>query len=100
MLSSTHQKSARVLVVERRWRRFGIPTQTTVRIGGTYLVSPLNPQKLKHRGRRARVLAFVPNEKSGFIEYLRVEFLDDERPAQDLIDPTDIIVQPETTSGR
>lgn len=49
--------------------------KTTVRIGGEYVVKPLNPRKKKHRDRPCVIIDFVPVSeqhprdlpKSGFL---------------------------------
>jgi hypothetical protein len=53
-----------------------------IKIGGTYLIDPPNPQKLKHRGRTCTILEFIYDEKLGdFIgpRAARVRFLDNNR---------------------
>jgi hypothetical protein len=66
--------------------------KTTVRIGGEYVVKPLNPRKKKHRDRPCVVIGFVPvSEQHPRDVVAKVRFLDNNRTGRaelgDLVPP-------------
>lgn len=67
--------------------------KTTLKIGGEYIVKPLNPQKKKHRDRPCVILDFVPvSEQHPRDIVAKVRFLDNNRMGRaelsDLIPPS------------
>lgn len=66
--------------------------KTTLKIGGEYIVKPLNPQKKKHRDRPCVILDFVPvSEQHPKDIVAKVRFLDNNRMGRaeldDLLSP-------------
>lgn len=54
--------------------------KTTLKIGGEYVIKPLNPQKKKHRDRLCIILDFLPvSEQHPRDVIAKVKFLDNNR---------------------
>ena len=70
----------------------------TLRIGGEYVVSPLNPKKMKNRGRRVLIRDFTRTEK-GDAE-IRVKYLDNNKAGKAIAEDLDVIDLESTSSIR
>lgn len=54
--------------------------ETTLDIGGEYIIQPLNPQKKKHRDRRCVILDFIPvSEFHPKDTVAKIRFMDNNR---------------------
>lgn len=62
-----------------------------VKIGETYIVKPLNPNKLKHRNRKIQIVKFNSNERYGL--RVNVKFLDNNRAGIVDIDDLEAVVE-------
>lgn len=61
----------------------------TLKIGEEYVVSPLNPQKMKNRGRRVLIRDFNTNQR-GDAE-VRVKYLDTNKAGKAFAEDLDVI---------
>lgn len=61
----------------------------TLKIGEEYVVSPLNPQKMKNRGRRVLIRDFTTNQR-GDAE-VRVKYLDNNKAGKAFAEDLDVI---------
>lgn len=61
----------------------------TLKIGEEYVVSPLNPKKMKNRGRRVLIRDFTPNQR-GDAE-VRVKYLDNNKAGKAFAEDLDVI---------
>ena len=70
----------------------------TLKIGEEYVVSPLNPKKMKNRGRRVLIRDFTRTEK-GDAE-IRVKYLDNNKAGKAIAEDLDVIDLESTSSIR